>query len=592
LYSGNITVNSDKTSGTNTIAISGTGKSKIISLSGNLAFGNVVTGQTSTPQTLTISNTGDSPLTISSITYPAGFIGSWSGTITIPAGGSQDISVTFVPTAIQTYSGDITVISDKTSGTNTIAISGTGLNAAPIASNNSLTTNSGVSVSGALNATDTNGDALTYIIVTPPTKGSLTPNPSYPNFRYLPNAGVTGTDTFTFKANDGKADSNIATVTITVNAVGGGTFTRTLPECYTAGVRLTVTLNAEPSSGTMNYLVEDVVPVGWTVSNISNSGLYDDFNRKIKWRFQDGVKRTLSYDVMPPASDMGDKNFTGTAYPDTAVINISEQAVITQCSPYHPADTSKDFVLSGNEVSTYGYYWKKGLAWSVEPNPIPMNYVVSAAGLWFEGEKYKLDVTAGACPLCWISDLTRQAVRQEERSSETTVIRQMSAVYKAGQAFTVSIVITPADSVKSYAIEETVPAGWTVAEPIENGGFVNGKVLFGPFTGNQPVTLTYQITPPVNAVGSYQFVGKASVYRSADVAITGISSVSDTALSVAPGDVNGSGGDPDLADAILVLQVLAGINPPDVNVGADVNSDNKIGLEEVVYILQKAAELR
>jgi len=590
LYSGNITVISDKTSGTDTISISGTGTlipTKIISLSGSLAFGDIATGQTAT-QTLTIKNTGNSTLTVASILYPAGFSGNWSGTIA--AGSFQNVSVTFTPIAPQSYIGVLTVNSDKTAGTDTISISGKG-NDPPVTSDSSLSTNSGVSVSGTLNATDDIGDVLTYI-VTQPTKGKLTPDPSYPNFKYLPNVGVTGTDTFTFKANDGKADSKVATVTITVNAVGGGTFTRTLPECYTAGVRLTVTLNVAPSSGTINYLIEDVAPDGWTVSNISNSGSYDSFNRKIKWRFQDSTARTLTYDITPPVSETGDKTFTGKAYPDTADINIAGQTVITQCSPYHPADINKDFVLSGNEVSTYSYYWKKGMAWSVEPNPIPMNYVVSAAGLWFEGEKYKLDVTAGACPLCWISDLTRQAVRQEERSSETTVIRQMSAVYKAGQAFTVSITVKPADSVKSYAVEETVPAGWTVAEPIENGGFVDGKVLFGPFTGNQPVTLTYQITPPVNAVGSYQFVGKASVYRSADVAITGISSVSDTALSVAPGDVNGSGGDPDLADAILVLQVLAGINPPDVNVGADVNGDNRIGLEEVVYILQKAAELR
>jgi len=91
-------------------------------------------------------------------------------------------------------------------------------NYAPVASNSSLQTNSGVSVNGTLMATDANGDSLTYSIVTQPTKGTLSPNPSYPNFKYLPNVGITGTDTFTFKANDGKADSNIATVTITVTA--------------------------------------------------------------------------------------------------------------------------------------------------------------------------------------------------------------------------------------------------------------------------------------------------------------------------------------------------------------------------------------
>jgi len=126
-YSGAITVNSDATSGANTIAASGTGTStptRTISLSGSLAFGSVAVGS-SGQSTLTIANTGNSDLTVSSISYPDGFIGSWiSGTIA--AGGSQPVTVTFTPTSTASYSGTITVNSDKTSGVNTIAASGTG----------------------------------------------------------------------------------------------------------------------------------------------------------------------------------------------------------------------------------------------------------------------------------------------------------------------------------------------------------------------------------------------------------------------------------------------------------------------------------
>jgi len=59
-----------------------------------------------------------------------------------------------------------------------------------------------------------------------------------------------------------------------------------------------------------------------------------------------------------------------------------------------------------------------------------------------------------------------------------------------------------------------------------------------------------------------------------------------------PGDINGDGGI-DLADAILALRVLAGIPVTDtINLNADVNSDKKIGIEEVIYILQKVSGLR
>jgi len=61
----------------------------------------------------------------------------------------------------------------------------------------------------------------------------------------------------------------------------------------------------------------------------------------------------------------------------------------------------------------------------------------------------------------------------------------------------------------------------------------------------------------------------------------------------AAGDVNSSGSTPDLTDAILVLRILAGISVTEIiNPNADVNGDNKISLEEVIYILQKVAGLR
>jgi hypothetical protein len=102
--------------------------SSVIGLTGNLSFGNVTVGTTSTA-VLTIANTGGAALTVTSVTYPAGFSGGFvSGTI--PANGSQAVTVTFAPTAAQSYSGNITVAGNQASGTNTIAVSGTGVAAA------------------------------------------------------------------------------------------------------------------------------------------------------------------------------------------------------------------------------------------------------------------------------------------------------------------------------------------------------------------------------------------------------------------------------------------------------------------------------
>lgn len=97
--------------------------SRIIALSGDLAFGDVQVGGTAT-RTLTIANTGNSTLNVTGIDYPTGFSGSWSGSI--PSGDSHDVTVTFAPTAVTSYGGTVTVNSDATSGNNTSSASGTG----------------------------------------------------------------------------------------------------------------------------------------------------------------------------------------------------------------------------------------------------------------------------------------------------------------------------------------------------------------------------------------------------------------------------------------------------------------------------------
>jgi phosphodiesterase/alkaline phosphatase D-like protein len=126
-YGGNIIVSSDETVGANSAPVSGNGipvLTRVINLSGTLAFGKVAVG-TSAQATLTISNSGNATLSVSGITFPSGFSGNWAGTI--GAGGVANIPVTFSPTAASNFVGTCTVLSDKTSGGNTAAVSGTGI---------------------------------------------------------------------------------------------------------------------------------------------------------------------------------------------------------------------------------------------------------------------------------------------------------------------------------------------------------------------------------------------------------------------------------------------------------------------------------
>ncbi|MBI2859724.1 MAG: tandem-95 repeat protein, partial [Chloroflexi bacterium] len=94
-------------------------------------------------------------------------------------------------------------------------------NRRPVAANQSISlmrTSSTSSVRITLRASDSDGDPMTYAVVTRPSHGTLSGSP--PALSYKPNAGFIGTDNFTFTASDGKDTSNLATVTITVAQAG------------------------------------------------------------------------------------------------------------------------------------------------------------------------------------------------------------------------------------------------------------------------------------------------------------------------------------------------------------------------------------
>lgn len=88
-------------------------------------------------------------------------------------------------------------------------------NTPPIADDQEVKTPEDTPVTITLTASDAGGDALTFSVVDPPSHGSL--SGTAPDLTYMPDANFTGRDCFTFKANDGTYDSNIATVCITVN---------------------------------------------------------------------------------------------------------------------------------------------------------------------------------------------------------------------------------------------------------------------------------------------------------------------------------------------------------------------------------------
>ncbi len=159
--------------------------------------------------TLTATDGDNDPMTFSVVTGPAH--GTLSGTA--PA-------LTYTPTANYNGADSFTFkANDGTADSNTATVSITVnlVNVAPVAAEQSVTTDENIAEAITLTATDGDNDPMTFSVVTGPAHGTL--SGTAPALTYTPTANYNGADSFTFKANDGTADSNTATVSITVNLV-------------------------------------------------------------------------------------------------------------------------------------------------------------------------------------------------------------------------------------------------------------------------------------------------------------------------------------------------------------------------------------
>ncbi|MBU0729060.1 MAG: tandem-95 repeat protein [Proteobacteria bacterium] len=112
---------------------------------------------------------------------------------------------------------DITNNESAPSEVITVLYSFTASNSAPVAENLSFSGTEDTVLINSLAAFDADNDVVSFTLVGLSFNGVVELiDPLSGQFRYTPNPDYSGTDTFTYRANDGTADSNLATVTITV----------------------------------------------------------------------------------------------------------------------------------------------------------------------------------------------------------------------------------------------------------------------------------------------------------------------------------------------------------------------------------------
>ena len=149
------------------------------------------------------------------------------------------------------------------SQTETVSITVNPVNDSPVADAGSVTTDEDVAVNITLSGSDTDGDALTFNVLTQPANGTLTG--TAPNLTYTPGANFNGSDSFTFEVSDGTASSVAETVSITVNPINDapnadaasininedGSAVITLTGTDVDGDTLTFNVLTQPANGTL-----------------------------------------------------------------------------------------------------------------------------------------------------------------------------------------------------------------------------------------------------------------------------------------------------------------------------------------------------
>lgn len=237
-----------------------------------------------------------------------------------------------------------------------------GINSAPVALNSALTTNEDQAISSNLIATDNDNEPLTYSIVTTPTRGSVTlTNAITGAFTYTPNANVNGTDSFTFRASDGKVNSSVATVTINITAVNDAPVLNAIGnQSANEGATKAITLSAsDVDSGDLLTFSASGLPA---FAMLTNNG-----NRTATINLAPNYSAAGSYPITVTVTDNGTPILSAAEAFTLTVINVNASPT-ANAGPDKNADGGTVVSLPGSgsdidgTISSYAWTQVSGTA--------------------------------------------------------------------------------------------------------------------------------------------------------------------------------------------------------------------------------------
>src|SRR5207244_5710050 len=267
--------------------------------------GNAVTVQWTLTSSGTAPLTGTVVLTVgtepgTTCSAPAA-LGTGSCDLTFLTSGSRPITAT--------YSGD----ANYNGSTDNEPHSVSAANTAPTADDDgpytvledqTLNVNAG---SGVLNGdTDPQSDPLTAVLVTGPAHAQSFTLSSNGSFSYTPSADFNGDDSFTYQANDGALNSNVATVTITITPVNDA-------PSFTVGPDQNVSASAGPQTVT-----------GWTTGS---AGPPNESGQTVSFAVSISPSDNGEFTTPPAVDGSGTLTYTPNPLSTGASVTVTIRAV-------------------------------------------------------------------------------------------------------------------------------------------------------------------------------------------------------------------------------------------------------------------------
>lgn len=239
------------------------------------------------------------------------------------------------------------------------------LNTPPTADGEALRTPEDTAINGSVAGKDADGDPLTYTLVDAPQHGAIAFNADG-TFTYTPSGDYNGPDGFTFKANDGTSDSNVARVDITVQPVNdlplaeGNALTIAEDSIVNSAVHAT-----DAENDALTYTVVDGPQHGTLAFNPDGTFTYTpdaDYNGADSFTFKsnDGTGNSntakVSLDIRPendlPVSESGNLTLAedSIAHSSVAAHDLDNDALT-----YSLVDAPQHGTLAFNADGTFTY---------------------------------------------------------------------------------------------------------------------------------------------------------------------------------------------------------------------------------------------